>query len=164
MTKKTKASGAGGADATIARNKKARYAYDILDTYEAGLSLLGSEVKSLRHRDVSINEAFARPRGDELYILGMNIKPYKQANILNHEPTRPRKLLLHRKEIDRIRAKLAERRLTLVPLRLYWKHGIAKVKLGLARGKRKYDKRQTLKKREAERDIARARRRRGQGS
>ena len=151
----------GEGDSFIARNKRARFEFEILDTYEAGITLLGSEVKSLRNRDVSLNESFARMRGNELWLLGMNIKPYKQARLVNHEPLRPRKLLLHRKEIARICGKMSERGLTLVPLKLYWKRGIAKVLLGLARGKRQYDKRETIKKRQAARDIQRAIRRGG---
>jgi SsrA-binding protein len=144
----------------IARNKRARYEFEILEKFQAGIALWGTEVKSLRNGDVSIGEAFARPRGKELFLLGMNIKPYKQASARQHEPLRPRKLLMHRKEIDRICAKLAERGYTLVPLSLYWQRGMAKVCLGLARGKRQYDKRHSLKKRESERDIARAQRQR----
>jgi SsrA-binding protein len=151
----------GDGDNLIARNKRARFEFEILDTYEAGIALLGSEVKSLRNRDVSLHEAFARARGKELWLMGMNIKPYLQATIVNHEPLRPRKLLLHRKEIARICSKISERGLTLVPLRLYWKRGVAKVQLGLARGKRRYDKRETIKKRQAERDIQRTIRHQG---
>ena len=144
----------------IAHNKKARFEYEVLDTVEAGIKLLGSEVKSLRNRDVSIGEAFARPRGEALWLLGMNIKQYRQANIQNHEPLRPRKLLLHKREFARIVGKVSERGFTLVPLKLYWKHGIAKVLLGLVRGKRQYDKRQAIKTREARREMDRAQRQR----
>ena len=146
---------------TIARNRKAFFQYEILEKVEAGLCLVGSEVKSLRNRDVSIAEAFARPRGGELYLCGMNIKPYAQASVFNHDPLRPRKLLLHHKEIDRLIGRVAERGFTLVPLALYWnKRGIAKVTLAVARGKKTYDKRQSIRKREAERDISRQMRRR----
>ena len=148
------------AENAIARNRKARFEFEILEKFEAGISLVGSEVKSLRNRDASINEAFARPRNGEIWLLGMNIKPYAQANIRNHEPLRPRKLLLHRREIARITGKVAERGHTVVPLALYWKHGIAKVLLALARGKREFDKRETIKRREAEREIRRERGRR----
>ena len=141
----------------IARNRKAHFEYEILEKFEAGIELLGSEVKSLRNRDVSIAEAYAGPRAGEMWLLNMNIKPYAQANIRNHEPLRPRKLLLHRREIARIAAKVSERGFTVVPLALYWKHGIAKICLALARGKRQFDKRETIKKREAEREIRRAR-------
>jgi SsrA-binding protein len=144
----------------IATNRKARFQYEILEKFEAGISLVGSEVKSLRNRDVSIAEAFARPKEGEVWLLGMNIKPYAQANVRNHEPLRPRKLLLHRREIRRIAGKVAERGFTLIPLSLYWKHGIAKVLIALARGKRQFDKRETIKKREAEREIRRERGRR----
>jgi len=144
----------------IARNKRARFEYELLEEYEAGLALLGSEVKSLRNRDVSLTGAFARPRRDELWLLGMHIKPYAQATIQNHDPLRPRKLLMHRREINRIIGRISERGLTLVPLSLYWKHGIAKVRLAIARGRRRVDKRQVIKTREAQREIRRAARRR----
>jgi len=147
-------------DNTIARHKRARFEDEIVEDIEAGIELLGSEVKSLRNGDVSLIGSFARPRGDEIWLIGMNIKQYAQANMFNHEPLRPRKLLLHKREITRIIGKLNERGLTMVPLRLYWKHGIAKVRLALVRGKKRYDKRQAIKKRETDRDIARAMRRR----
>ena len=148
---------------TIARNKKARFEYEVLDTFEAGIALLGSEVKSLRNRDVSINEAFVRPRNGELWVLGMNIKPYKQANIMNHEPLRPRKLLLHRKELTRIIGQVSERGYTIVPLSLYWRRGIAKANIAVVRGRKRYDKREVIKKRESARDIERATRQRRRG-
>ena len=144
---------------TIARNKKARFEYEVLDTFEGGMALLGSEVKSLRNRDVNINDAFVRPRRQELWLLGANIKPYAQATIVNHDPLRPRKILLHRREIRRIVSRIAERGHTVVPLKMYWKRGVAKVLLGLVRGKRTYDKRETIKKRDVQRDIERALRR-----
>ena len=147
----------------IARNKRARFEYEVLEEFETGISLLGSEVKSLRDRAVSINEAFARPRDDEIWLLGMNIKQYAQANIQNHEPLRPRKLLLHQREIKRIIGQVSQRGLTMVPLRLYWKHGIAKVQLALVRGKKRYDKRQAIKKRESAREMQRATRTRKRG-
>jgi SsrA-binding protein len=159
MSAKEKKS-AASEENVIATNRKARFEYEILEKFEAGISLVGSEVKSLRNRDVSIAEAFARPKVDEVCLLGMNIKPYAQANIANHEPLRPRKLLLHRREIDKIIGKVAERGFTLIPLLLYWKHGIAKVLIAVARGKRQFDKRQTIKKREADREIRRERGRR----
>jgi len=143
----------------IARNKKARFEYEVLDTIEGGMALLGSEVKSLRNRDVNINDAFVRPRRQELWLLGANIKPYAQATIVNHEPLRPRKILLHRREIRRIVSRIAERGHTVVPLKMYWKRGMAKVLLGIVRGKRTYDKRETIKKRDVQRDIERALRR-----
>ena len=143
----------------IARNRRARFQYDVIETYEAGINLLGSEVKSLRNRDVSINEAFARPRNGELFLLNMNIKPYAQASIRNHDPLRPRKLLMHKREIGRIIGKVSERSYTLVPLTLYWKRGLAKARLALVQGRRKYDRREAIRKREAERDMQRAQRR-----
>ena len=159
MSAKEKKS-AASEENVIATNRKARFEYELLEKFEAGISLVGSEVKSLRNRDVSIAEAFARPQGDEVWLLGMNIKPYAQANIRNHEPLRPRKLLLHRREIHRIVGKVAERGFTLIPLSLYWRHGIAKVLIAVARGKRQFDKRETIKKREADREIRRERGRR----
>ena len=155
MSAKEKKSEAAADETTIARNRKAQFEYEILEKMEVGLRLVGSEVKSLRNHDVSINEAFARPRDGELWLLGMNIKPYAQANIRNHDPVRPRKLLLHRREMVRLLGKVTERGMTLVPLALYWKHGIAKLCLALVRGKKQYDKRDTIRKRESERDIRR---------
>lgn len=149
------------AENSIARNRKALFQYEILEKMEVGLCLTGSEVKSLRNRDVSIAEAFARARNGELFIYGMNIKPYAQASVFNHEPLRPRKLLLHRKELHKLLGRVAERGFTLVPLGLYWnKRGIAKMTLAVARGKKTYDKRDSIRKREAERDISRQMRRR----
>lgn len=155
MSKQAKPKTKETEDNTIARNRKAFFEYEILEKFETGIVLTGSEVKSLRNRDVSIAEAFARPRGGEIYILGMNIKPYAMASYLNHEPLRPRKLLMHRREINRIIGKVSERGFTLIPLALYWKHGIAKVSLAIARGKKTYDKRESIKKREADRDMKR---------
>ena len=162
MSAQRKKSGKRGSpdENVIARNKKARFTYEVIEKFEAGLSLVGSEVKSLRNRDVSINEAFARPRGGELWLLGMNIKLYQQANVRNHEPLRPRKLLLHRREIGRITGLVSERGLTIVPLSLYWKRGMAKVQLAVVRGRKRYDKREAIKKREAKREMDRAGRRR----
>jgi SsrA-binding protein len=140
----------------VAGNKRARFKYQLFDRYEAGLVLLGTEVKSLRDGQASINEAFARPRGDELFIIGMNIPHYAQANRMNHEPTRPRKLLLHRKEIRRIIGKVSERGFTIVPLRVYFRDGLAKVEIALARGKQAFDRREDIRKRDARRDMQRA--------
>ncbi len=144
----------------VARNRRARFDFERLEEYEAGIALCGSEVKSLRNRDVSITEAFARPRGNEIWLVGMHIKPYAQANIQNHEPLRPRKLLMHRREINKIIGRVSERGLTLVPLSLYWKHGIAKVRLAVVRGRKRIDKRHVIKNREAAREMQRATRRR----
>jgi SsrA-binding protein len=147
----------------IASNRKARHDYAILDTYEAGLALTGTEVKSLRAGRASLVDAFAQERNGELYLHGVHIPEYSQGTWTNHEPRRTRKLLLKRLEIDRLIGKLRESGLTLVPLQLYFADGWAKVELGLARGKRTYDKRQDLAKRDAQREIAKVVGRRGKG-
>ncbi len=139
----------------IARNKRARFEYEILESFEAGIVLKGTEVKSLREGRVNINEAFAKIQDEELYILQMNISHYSQGNIHNHVTDRQRKLLMHKKEIKRLNGKIKEKGLTLVPLRLYFKNGKAKIELGLARGKTLYDKRQTLKKKTDQREMQR---------
>lgn len=144
----------------IARNKKAYRDYEILDKLEAGIALVGTEVKSLRDGKVQMADSYARIDDGEVYLVSLHISPYTQAARDNHEPTRKRKLLLHRREIRRLRKKVAERGLTLLPLRLYFRRGLVKVELGLARGKRQYDKRQDLKERDHKRQIARALRRR----
>lgn len=147
----------------VASNRKARHDYAILDTYEAGLSLTGTEVKSLRLGRASLVDAFAQERDGELYLYGMHIPEYTQGSWTNHEPRRTRKLLLKRLEIVRLIGKLQETGLTLVPLSLYFSDGWAKVELGLARGKKSYDKRQDLAKRDADREISRAMGRRSKG-
>ncbi|HYN97803.1 MAG TPA: SsrA-binding protein SmpB [Pilimelia sp.] len=147
----------------VASNRKARHDYAILDTFEAGLALTGTEVKSLRSGRASLVDAFAQERDGELYLHGMHIPEYAQGTWTNHEPRRTRKLLLKRLEIDRLIGKTKESGLTLVPLQLYFADGWAKVELGLARGKRSYDKRQDLAKRDAQREITRAIGRRGKG-
>ena len=144
----------------VASNRRARFDYEILDTFEAGLVLLGSEVKSLRQGKASINEAYASERNGELWLESMNITPYEYAREGGHEATRPRKLLLHKREIARIAEKLREQSLTLVPTRVYFSNGRAKVELALGRGKRTIDKRQSIKKREQQREMDRAHRRR----
>lgn len=141
-------------------NRKARHDYEILETCEAGLVLTGTEVKSLRTGRANLKDSFARIQNGEVWLYHMHISPYSHGNINNHEPTRPRKLLLHRSEIRRLTGKVEERGLTLVPLKVYFKDGYAKVELALARGKRLYDKRQDIARRDAERDVARALRRR----
>jgi len=140
----------------IARNKKARFKYAILETFEAGIALRGTEVKSLRDGKVSLGESFARIQDGELVLTGAHIDEYKAGSYANHDPIRPRKLLLHKREIRRIAGKVAERGLTLVPLSMYFRRGLAKVELALVRGKGQYDKRQALKKRDADRAIRRA--------
>ncbi len=148
----------------ITSNRRARHDYAILDTFEAGLVLTGTEVKSLRDGKASLQEAYARIDRDEIWLVGMHVPEYSHGNRQNHEPTRTRKLLMHRKEIERLRGMLEQKGLTLVPLRLYWKDGRAKVELGLGRGKKDYDRRQDVAKREAQREIERAMSRRTRGS
>lgn len=144
----------------IARNRRARHDYHIEDVFEAGLVLTGTEVKSLRAGRASLADGFGQVTANEVWLHGVHIPEYTHGTWTNHEPRRPRKLLLHRKEIDRLAAKTAERGLTLVPLSLYFKDGKAKVELALARGKRTYDKRHELARRDAAREVDRALRRR----
>jgi SsrA-binding protein len=141
---------------SVARNPKATHDYHVLETWEAGLVLTGTEVKSLRNGKASIKEAYARVARGELFLEGMNITPYEQGNRYNHDPVRSRKLLLHRREIDRIVGAVERQGLTLVPLELYFKKGRAKVALALGKGKKQHDKREDLKRRIAEREAARA--------
>jgi SsrA-binding protein len=147
----------------VASNRKARHDYAILDTYEAGMALTGTEVKSLRAGRASLVDAFAQENRGEIFLHGLHIPEYTQGTWTNHEPRRPRKLLLNRIEIDRLLGKLKESGLTLVPLSLYFSDGWAKVELGLARGKRSYDKRQDLAKRDADREIRKVAGRRAKG-
>lgn len=141
----------------IVTNKKAHLNYEILDKYEAGIVLKGSEVKSLREGKASIQEAYAKIKGGELFLVGMHISPYAPASHLGHEPKRPRKLLMHKREIVRIGSKIAERGLTLIPLAIYFNdRGKVKVELALARGRKLYDKRDIIAKREAQRESERA--------
>lgn len=139
----------------IVRNKKARFEYEILDTFEAGIVLKGTEVKSIRQKKVSIQEAYAKIKNGEVFIVGMNISVYEMGNRFNHEPLRERKLLMHRPEIKRLTGKLNEKGYTLVPLSLYFKNGRVKVELGLARGKTTYDKKRTIQERDLKRDLQR---------
>lgn len=154
----------GGAKAksngAVASNPKARHDYEILETMEAGMVLTGSEVKSLRGGSASMRESFAIIRDGEPLLIGMHIGPYAQAGYAGHEPTRTRKLLLHKDEIQRLVGKTAERGLTLVPLKVYFNHGLAKIELGLAKGKKTYDRRESLKEKDAQMQIDRAMRRR----
>ena len=140
----------------IANNKKAFHDYFIEDTYEAGISLAGTEVKSLRMGKCSVKESFIRVEKGEVYIYGMHISPYEKGNIFNKDPLRVRKLLLHRHEINKIEGKLQEKGLTLVPLKVYFKGSLVKVEVGVARGKKLYDKRESSAKRDAKREIDRA--------
>lgn len=141
----------------VANNKKVYHDYFIEDTYEAGIALHGTEVKSLRMGKCSIKEAFVRPDGEEMFVYQMHISPYEKGNIFNKDPLRTRKLLLHKYEIRKIMGQVAQKGYTLVPLKVYFKDSLAKVEIGLARGKKLYDKRDTIAKkdqrREAERDF-----------
>jgi SsrA-binding protein len=141
---------------SVARNPKATHDYHILDTLESGIVLTGTEVKSLRNGKASIKEAYARVRNGEVFLEGMNITQYEQGNRYNHDPVRSRKLLLHRREIEKLIGATEREGLTLIPLELYFKRGHAKVALALARGKKQHDKREDLEKRIAERETARA--------
>lgn len=158
--KKKKAAGASSGEKLIAQNRKARHQYFVLDTLECGIVLVGSEVKSLRAGRVSLDEAYGRIRNGEVWLVGCDIPIYADANRFNHEPRRPRKLLLHRREIHRFASRAYEKGLTLVPLKLYFRNGLAKVLMGVCRGKQKHDKRETMKKAEARRQIQAAMRRR----
>ena len=140
----------------IADNRRARHEYHLLDRYEAGLALTGTEVKSLRDGKAILQRAFGDLRDGEVYLVGLHIPEYTQGNVANHDPDRDRKLLLHRREIDSLTAKVQEKGLTLVPTRLYWKDGRAKVELALARGKDVRDKRRTIADRDAKRQMERA--------
>jgi SsrA-binding protein len=136
-------------------NRRARHEYHILESLEAGLALTGTEVKSIRAGGVSLNEAYARFRDGEAWLMSMHVPPYKQGSFSNTDPNRPRKLLLHKEQIAHLMSRVVEKGLTVVPLRLYFTRGIAKVELGLARGKKLWDKRETAARRDAEREIRR---------
>jgi len=140
----------------ISQNRKAYHDYHIEDTLEAGIALLGTEVKSLREGRVNLRDSYVVMKGGEAYLLNCHISPYSHGNIMNHEPLRMRKLLLHRKEIDRVRGKIEAKGYTLVPLKIYFKGSFAKVEIGLARGKKIFEKRDTIKEREAKREIEKA--------
>ena len=141
---------------TITVNRKAYHDYHIQETLEAGIVLKGSEIKSIREGRINLGDAYARPENGELWLFNSHIASYDAASYNTHEPLRPRKLLLHRKEINILTGKVVQRGLTLVPLKLYIKHGIAKVELGVAKGKRLYDKREAIARRDTEREIDRA--------
>jgi SsrA-binding protein len=140
----------------ITENRRARHAYHILERVEAGIALTGTEVKSLRDGGGNLREAYAVLRDGEVFLIGANIAPYKQGNIQNHDPVRDRKLLLHRREIDRLGSRVVERGMTLVPLALYFSNGRVKLEMGLAKGKEGVDKRRALADRDARRQIERA--------
>ncbi len=139
----------------ITQNRKARYEYDILDTMEAGIVLHGTEVKSLRMGKANLKDSYASVRDGEVFLLNAHISPYSHGNINNHDPVRERKLLLHKKEIRKLIGKTQEKGLTLVPLKLYFKNGKVKVELAMAKGKKFYDKRQSIAKRESDRELKR---------
>ena len=139
----------------IAQNRKARHDYLIEETFEAGLMLVGTEVKSCRAGKVTLTDAYAAVKDGEAWLMQVHIAPYSHGNRANHDPLRPRKLLLHRNEIEKLQAAVAQAGRTLVPLRLYFKHGLAKAEIAIARGKRAYDKRQSVAKRDAERQMQR---------
>ncbi len=145
----------------VARNRRARHEFDLLDSVEAGIVLTGTEVKSLRSGKASLEESYAGIENNEVWLYGCDIPEYLQANRMNHKAKRPRKLLLHRVEIDKMIAKASERGLTIVPLKIYFKDGMAKVEICVARGRKSYDKRDALKKQDAKRDMDRAIRGRG---
>ncbi|USK43826.1 SsrA-binding protein SmpB [Cytobacillus oceanisediminis] len=140
----------------VAQNKKAYHDYAIEETYEAGIVLQGTEIKSIRAGKVNLKDSYARIQNNEIYLFGMHVSPYEQGNRYNHDPLRTRKLLLHRKEISKLIGESKEVGYSIVPLKMYLKNGYAKVLIGLARGKKKYDKREDLKKKEAKREVERA--------
>ncbi len=140
----------------IVKNRKARHDYAVLDTFEAGIVLTGTEVKSLREGKANLKDSYARAEDGEVFLHNLHISEYGQGNRFNHEPTRTRKLLLHKREIARLLGRVQEKGLTLVPLKLYFKRGRAKVELALARGKRDYDRRHDIARRDAQREMQRA--------
>ena len=150
---------AGDGIKIVARNRRARYDYDLIEKVEAGIVLTGTEVKSLRNGKARLDEAYAEINRGEVWLNGCDIPEYLQANRMNHVPKRSRKLLLHRREIDRLSGRTKERGLTLIPLSIYFKKGMAKVEISIAKGRKAFDKREAIKKQDAKRDIDRAARR-----
>lgn len=140
----------------VSQNKKAYHDFFILDTYEAGIELMGTEIKSVRKGSVNLKDSFIRIKNDEAYIENMHIAPYEQGNRFNHEPLRTRKLLLHKKEIKKLQKEVKEKGLTIVPTKLYFNTAKLKVEIALAKGKKLYDKRQDLKEKDSKRDIEKA--------
>ena len=140
-------------DGVVVRNKNASFNYEILDRYEAGLALQGTEVKAIRDHKVNLKESYARVKNGQVWLEGCHIGPYRHGNLFNHEPLRPRKLLLHRREINKLIGITMRKGFTLVPIALYFKNGRVKVEIGVARGKRNYDKRETAKRKTVDRDI-----------
>jgi len=141
---------------TVASNRRVRHDYELLERYECGIQLTGDEVKSLRGGRASLADCYGRVRDGEVWLEGMHIPPYEQGDKRRHIPMRPRKLLLHRRQIDEVAREVNEKGLSLVPLRVYFVHGLAKVEVAVARGKRRYEKRQSIAKREAQREMERA--------
>ncbi|MCU0960278.1 MAG: SsrA-binding protein SmpB [Pirellulaceae bacterium] len=161
--KATQARGGDGRPSVrpVSENRKARHRFDVLETLECGIALVGSEVKSLRNGKISLDEAYGRVRDGEFWLVGCDIAEYAQATIWNHDPKRPRKLLVHGRELRRFAGRAQEKGLTLVPLQVYFNpRGVAKVLMGLCRGRKLHDKRESLKKADAQRDVQRALRRR----
>ena len=153
--KKKKKAAVDPNERSIAENRKARHKFEVLDTLECGVALVGSEVKSLRNGQLSLDESFGRVKKNEVWLMGADIAEYTQASRMNHDPRRPRKLLMHRQEITKFANLAHEKGLTLVPLKMYFKKGRAKVLLGLCKGKKLHDKREALKKADSRRDIQR---------
>jgi SsrA-binding protein len=145
-----------GMGKVVAQNKKANHDYFIEETYEAGMVLQGTEIKSIRNGRINLKDSYARIQNGEIYLLNAHISPYEQGNRYNHDPLRQRKLLLHKREIDKLLGETKEAGYALVPLKVYLKNGYAKILIGLGKGKKNYDKREDLKKKEAKRDIERA--------
>lgn len=141
-------------DNVVAQNKKAHYDYEITETFEAGIVLTGTEIKSVRQARINIRDGFARVRNGEVWLSNVHISTFDEGNIWNVDPTRSRKLLLHKKQIAKIEAEISQAGMSFVPLRVYIKDGFAKVLMGLAKGKKNYDKRETIKRKEQNRDIA----------
>jgi len=142
-------------DKIVTTNRKARFDYTILDSLEAGIQLKGTEVKSLRGGQASLSDSFARLEGNEIFLYNMHIPPYEFGNIANVDPIRPRKLLLHKNQINRLAGEIASNKIALIPLKVYFKNGIAKVEIATAKGKKLYDKRQTIRDRESDRELKR---------
>ena len=140
----------------VSRNRKAKFEFDLYDSYEAGIELHGTEIKSIRAGQVSLSEAYVRTNGRQAWLVGAHIAPYEQASVFNHDPDRERRLLLHKREIKELWDGVRLKGMTIVPTRLYLRDGLAKLEIALAKGKRQYDKRQSIKKRDMARDIDRA--------
>lgn len=140
----------------LAENRKARHEYFIEDSYEAGIILTGTEIKSIRAGRVNLKDSYAEIKNGEVWLVQMHISPYEQGNRFNHDPLRKRKLLLNRAEINRLSSRVQQQGMTLIPLKIYLKHGLAKIELGLCKGKKTYDKRDDIAKRDAQRDVERA--------